>query len=76
VPRILIGTDVLRLSLAEAKIEFEREFLGRQLRRHHSVAACAKAIGIDRAHLHRKMKQLDIAPRVTYGIDGTKPRRR
>lgn len=64
------------LSLDEAKLAFEREFLGRQLRRHRNVSETAKAIGIDRATLHRKMKQHRIAVDVTYGIDGTTPRRR
>lgn len=75
-PKILIGTDVLKLSFDEAKEEFEREFLGRQLRRHRTVTATADAIGVDRATMHRKIKALGIAVDVTYGIDGIKPRRR
>lgn len=75
-PRILISADVLSLSLEEAKVEFEREFLGRQLRRHLTVTAMADAIGVDRAHLHRKIKQLGLTKNVVYSAAGIRPRRR
>lgn len=74
-PKIFIGTDVLKLSYSEAMIEFEREFLGRQLRRYATVTAMATAIGVDRAHLHRKMKRLGLVRDVVHTIDGTRPRR-
>ncbi len=46
----------------EAKAIFEREYLMAKLKEHHgNVKKTAKAIGIERRHLHRKIKALGIS---------------
>lgn len=49
-------------SLKDAKSEFEREFILRKLRENEwNVSKTAQVLGIERSHLHRKIK--------AYGID-------
>ncbi|MEW6057188.1 MAG: sigma-54 dependent transcriptional regulator [Bdellovibrionota bacterium] len=49
-------------SLKDAKSEFEREFILRKLRENEwNVSRTAQVLGIERSHLHRKIK--------AYGID-------
>ncbi len=53
----LFGTDDLR----QAKAEFERQFILRKLAANNwNVTRTAEAMGIERTHLHRKIKALDI----------------
>ncbi len=48
-------------SLREARARFEREFILRKLAEHGgNVSATAEAIGLERSHLHKKMKSLGI----------------
>lgn len=46
----------------QAKREFERLFLSSVLKKHgYNVALTAKEIGMERSHLHKKIKSLDIS---------------
>ncbi|MBW1925901.1 MAG: sigma-54-dependent Fis family transcriptional regulator, partial [Deltaproteobacteria bacterium] len=46
----------------EAKALFEREYLEKKLAEHQgNVKKTAQAIGIERRHLHRKIKSLGLA---------------
>lgn len=48
--------------LKEAKNQFEREFIMRKLRENDwNVSRTAQVLGIERAHLHRKIKSLKIS---------------
>jgi two-component system nitrogen regulation response regulator NtrX len=48
-------------SLREARAQFEREFILRKLAEHGgNVSQTAEAIGLERSHLHKKMKVLGI----------------
>jgi len=48
--------------LKEAKTQFEREFIIRKLRENEwNVSRTATVLGIERAHLHRKIKSLKIS---------------
>lgn len=48
--------------LKEAKNQFEREFIIRKLRENDwNISRTAQVLGIERAHLHRKIKNLKIA---------------
>lgn len=50
----------LELDLRAAREEFERAYLGAQMRRlDNNVSAVAKQVGMDRAALHRKLKTLE-----------------
>lgn len=54
----VIQTD---LPLKEARELFEKDYLQAQMDKHdHNIAATAQAVGMDRAALHRKIKQLGI----------------
>ncbi len=54
-------SNVIDLSLKEARENFERDYLQAQLNKHEkNIAATAETIGMDRAALHRKIKQLGI----------------
>lgn len=49
-------------SLKEAKSQFEREFIMRKLKENDwNVSRTAQVLGIERAHLHRKIKALKIS---------------
>jgi two-component system nitrogen regulation response regulator NtrX len=49
-------------SLKEARYAFEREFLSRKLEEYSwNVSLTAAQIGVERSHLHRKMKSLGIS---------------
>jgi DNA-binding NtrC family response regulator len=49
-------------SLREAKARFERECITAMLRRHHGrVGDAAKALGIQRTNLYRKVRQLNVS---------------
>jgi two-component system, NtrC family, nitrogen regulation response regulator NtrX len=51
----LFGMD----SLKEAKILFEKEFLRRKLMEHdNNITNTAKAIGVERSYLHKRLKRL------------------
>ena len=44
-------------NLKEAKLAFEKEFINRKLIEHNNnVTKTAQAIGLERSHLHKKMK--------------------
>jgi two-component system nitrogen regulation response regulator NtrX len=48
----------------EARAGFEREYLQRKLKEHGgSVSATAEAIGLERTHLYRKLRSLDLEPK-------------
>jgi two-component system nitrogen regulation response regulator NtrX len=48
-------------SLRDARAAFEREFILRSLRAHDfNVSKTAEALGLERSHLHRKIKMLEI----------------
>jgi two-component system nitrogen regulation response regulator NtrX len=48
-------------SLRDARAAFERDFILRSLRTHDfNVSKTAEALGLERSHLHRKIKMLDI----------------
>lgn len=50
------------LSLRDAKARFERECISAVLMRHHGrVGEAAKALGIQRTNLYRKVRQLNVA---------------
>jgi two-component system nitrogen regulation response regulator NtrX len=47
--------------LKEAKNQFEREFIMRKLKENEwNISRTAQVLGIERAHLHRKIKSLKI----------------
>jgi DNA-binding NtrC family response regulator len=49
------------LNLRDARIRFEREFISSTLQRHHGrVGDAAKALGIQRTNLYRKVRQLGV----------------
>jgi len=49
------------LTLREARARFERDFITRALVRHRGrVAEAAKALGIQRTNLYRKVRQLKL----------------
>ena len=51
-------------SLKDAKSEFEREFILRKLRENDwNVSKTAQMLGIERSHLHRKIKAYGIPER-------------
>ncbi|MGQ9688848.1 MAG: sigma-54-dependent transcriptional regulator [Desulfobaccales bacterium] len=48
----------------EARAGFEREYLQRKLKEHGgSVSAAAEAIGLERTHLYRKLRALNLEPK-------------
>lgn len=50
-------------TLKEARLHFEREYLLRKLKEHDwNVSLTAQSIGLERTHLHRKMKALGLRP--------------
>jgi two-component system nitrogen regulation response regulator NtrX len=50
------------LTLREAKARFEKECISTALRQHHGrVGEAAKALGIQRTNLYRKVRQLNVA---------------
>jgi DNA-binding NtrC family response regulator len=50
------------LTLRDAKAKFERECISAVLRQHHGrVGEAAKALGIQRTNLYRKVRQLNVA---------------
>jgi len=50
------------VSLRDAKARFERECISAVLRRHHGrVGEAAKALGIQRTNLYRKVRQLNVS---------------
>ncbi|MFZ5877113.1 MAG: sigma-54-dependent transcriptional regulator [Nitrospirota bacterium] len=56
------------LSLKDARAAFERDFIGRALRAHDfNVSKTADALGLERSHLHRKIKTLGIEVRPDHG---------
>lgn len=49
-------------TLREARSLFEREYLARKLEENHwNITLTASQIGVERSHLHRKLKALDLA---------------
>ncbi len=62
VPRATVKTDPFRHdTLREARLSFEREYLVRKLDENGgNVSVTAVRIGVERSHLHRKMKALGI----------------
>ena len=57
----MLGDDLFSLSMKDAKIVFERYFLSQQLALcDGKVSKLASKIGVERTHLYRKLKKLDI----------------
>jgi two-component system nitrogen regulation response regulator NtrX len=55
-------------SLRDARAAFERDFITRSLQSHDfNVSKTAEALGLERSHLHRKIKMLGIALRPDHG---------
>jgi two-component system nitrogen regulation response regulator NtrX len=51
-------------SLKDARNAFEKEYIGRKLRDHHwNISRTAEDLKIERSHLHRKIKLLDVEMR-------------
>ena len=51
-------------SLRDARNAFEKEFIARKLREHHwNISRTAEDLKIERSHLHRKIKLLDVEMR-------------
>ena len=51
-------------TLRQARSAFEKRYIERRLEQHGgNVSRAAEALGVERSHLHRKMKQLGIARR-------------
>ena len=51
-------------SLRDARNAFEKEYIGRKLREHHwNISRTAEDLKIERSHLHRKIKPLDVEMR-------------
>lgn len=51
-------------SLRDARNAFEKEYIGRKLREHHwNISRTAEDLKIERSHLHRKIKLLDVEMR-------------
>ena len=51
-------------SLRDARNAFEKEFISRKLREHHwNISRTAEDLKIERSHLHRKIKLLDVEMR-------------
>jgi two-component system nitrogen regulation response regulator NtrX len=47
----------------QAKVEFEREYLRRKLEEHRwNISQTAESIGLERSHLHRKIKAYGVEP--------------
>jgi len=50
-------------SLKDAKNEFERQYIAHKVSEFgHNISKTAEAIGVERSHLHRKIKNLNIFP--------------
>ena len=59
-PRVAAGSGTLR----EARHRFEREYVSAVLERHKGrVAEAARALGIQRTNLYRKLRELRLTPR-------------
>jgi len=57
----VVQQDLLALPLREAREAFEREYLGRQLKLcGGKVGKLAERVGMERTHLYRKLRSLDI----------------
>jgi two-component system nitrogen regulation response regulator NtrX len=51
-------------SLRDARNAFEKEYISRKLREHHwNISRTAEDLQIERSHLHRKIKLLDVEMR-------------
>jgi two-component system nitrogen regulation response regulator NtrX len=51
-------------SLRDASNAFEKDYIGRKLREHHwNISRTAEELKIERSHLHRKIKLLDVEMR-------------
>lgn len=62
--RARTGTAAPANTLEEARLQSERDFILRKLEEHQwNVSRTASAVGIDRSHLHRKLRSLGIDPK-------------
>jgi two-component system nitrogen regulation response regulator NtrX len=51
-------------SLRDARNAFEKDYIARKLREHHwNISRTAEELKIERSHLHRKIKLLDVEMR-------------
>jgi two-component system nitrogen regulation response regulator NtrX len=58
------------VSFRDARSAFEREFITRSLKTHDfNISKTAEALGLERSHLHRKIKMLGIDLRPDFGGD-------
>ncbi|MCE2521943.1 MAG: sigma-54-dependent Fis family transcriptional regulator [Rhodobacteraceae bacterium] len=59
---------LLTMPLRQAREEFEREYLIRQINRHNgNISDAAKFIGMERSALHRKLKGLEVVTKAKSG---------
>lgn len=57
------GQNMIGMSLREARVHFEREYLRAQIDRFGgNISRTAEFVGMERSALHRKLKSLDITP--------------
>ena len=57
----VLGIVDLTASLRDARRQFEREYIAAVLRRHGwSVSDAARTLGIERANLYRKVRQVGL----------------
>jgi two-component system nitrogen regulation response regulator NtrX len=63
-PRLTAGGSALnQLSFKEAKAQFERDYLQKKLAEHSwNISQTAESIGMERSHLHRKLKAYGLEP--------------
>ena len=66
-PSMSVNTSILSQSydsLRDARNAFEKEYIGRKLRENHwNISRTAEDLKIERSHLHRKIKLLDVEMR-------------
>lgn len=60
IPVATVGSNILELPLREAREQFEREYLQKQLQVCGSVGELAKIVGMERTNLYRKLRSLGI----------------
>jgi two-component system nitrogen regulation response regulator NtrX len=67
----------LGVSLREARLRFEREYIAAVVTQHHGrIPDAAKALGIQRTNLYRKLRALKLSAQVETEASGTVDRRR
>jgi two-component system nitrogen regulation response regulator NtrX len=61
IPHSQITTSFMKPNFKEAKKEFERQYLKAKLQENKgNITQTAEMLGMERSHLHKKLKTLDI----------------